>query len=87
MSDQIAERVIGIFAKHCGLPREQISLKSSLPDLGIDSLAGLGLIADLEEEFNVTISNEMALRLRTVGQATENLRAVLSPAQTGAGNP
>lgn len=42
-----------------------------LSDLGIDSLGFIELIADIETEFNLNISNEDVDKLKTVGDVIE----------------
>jgi len=44
-------------------------LKSKFSELGLDSLERVELIAQLEEEFNVTLENEQAEKIATVQDA------------------
>jgi acyl carrier protein len=46
-------------------------------DLGADSLDIVELIMDFEKEFNVSIPDEKADDIKTVGQATEYLQTIL----------
>lgn len=67
------------------VPVERVTPETTFEELGMSSLDALALIADLEEEFNVSISNEDALALRDVRQAIECVRALTSAEASGAG--
>ena len=69
----MADKVVSVIAAAKGIPPEQIPLDSTFQELKIDSLAGIGIIYDLEDAFNVTISNEEAEQIRTVRQVVERL--------------
>jgi acyl carrier protein len=51
----------------------------------MDSLDGLNLIFELEEEFNINVPDDQALALRNVGQLVEGLKKLLSEGGTTAG--
>jgi acyl carrier protein len=53
-----------------GLAAEQITFSSSfVDDLGADSLDIVELVMELEKDFGVTIPDEEAERIKTVGEA------------------
>lgn len=74
MTDELTNKVIEIIADTQQIPVEKISPESTFAELGIDSLAGMGLVFELESSFNVGIPNEEALQMRTVRAAVESLR-------------
>jgi acyl carrier protein len=76
MNDEIVAKVIDIIARTQYIPRESISPESSFEELGIDSLGGLAIIAEVEKEFGLTVPNEMALGLRDVQQVIESIRSL-----------
>ena len=54
MSDEsVATRVINVFAKFKKVNPEDIKMDTSFDELGLDSLDGLNLIFELEEEFDI----------------------------------
>ena len=68
MSD-VKERVISLIAEKMGVQAEQITEETHfINDLQSDSLDMAELVIDLEEEFNITISDEDAQKIETVGQ-------------------
>ena len=66
MSDEITGIVIASIAKIKEIAPETIKLDSSFEDLKMDSLDGLDLFFQLEEAFDLTITDERARSLRTV---------------------
>ncbi len=66
----IEERVIEIVSEQMGVAKDQISKETSfINDLGADSLDTVELVMELEEEFDITIPDEKAEEIQTVGQA------------------
>ena len=85
MSDTLTQRVISIIANTQNIPVEQISDESSFEELGIDSLGGLSIIFELENEFNISIPNEDALLISNVRQLVDNLEKLVSYGMADAG--
>ncbi len=66
----IAERVIQIIVDKLGVePSETTPEAGFTTDLGADSLDTVELIMEFEKEFNVSIPDEEAEKIQTVGQA------------------
>jgi len=85
VSDSIAERAIAVIAKYRKVAPETIKLETTFEELKIDSLDGINLVFELEEEFNISIPDDKALAMRSVGQIVEGLKILLSgenPAET-----
>jgi acyl carrier protein len=71
----IEERVINIVAEQMGTPRDNINRETSFTnDLGADSLDTVELVMELEEEFDITIPDEKAEEIQTVGQAIDYIQ-------------
>lgn len=74
----IFENVAQALAEQFELEAESITMDTSLiDDLGADSLDVVELIMTLEETFSISISDEDAVKLDTVGKIVdylENLR-------------
>ena len=88
MPEAIEERVMKAIAATAHVPVERVTRETTFEELGMTSLDALALIADLEEEFDVSIPNEDALALRDVRQAIECVLALLPEAESsGAGQP
>ncbi len=66
----VEERVIEIVSEQMGVAKDQITKDTSfVNDLGADSLDTVELVMELEEEFDITIPDEKAEEIQTVGQA------------------
>ena len=73
MSD-IASKVKGIIVEKLGVDESEVTPEASFTnDLGADSLDTVELIMELEKEFNVSIPDEQAENITTVGQAISYL--------------
>jgi acyl carrier protein len=69
MSD-IASKVKSIIVEKLGVDESEVTPEASFTnDLGADSLDTVELIMELEKEFNVSIPDEQAENITTVGQA------------------
>jgi len=78
MSDELAEKVMSVIATSKRLPREQISLDSTLESLGLDSLDQLNLLFALESDFNISIPDDEAKAIRTVREMVEGVRKLVA---------
>lgn len=62
------EKVRKLLAEQLNIAADKIDLKSRvIEDLGADSLDVVEMLMVLEDEFNVTVSDEESLQLKTVG--------------------
>jgi acyl carrier protein len=80
MSDELAEKVLSVIATSKRIPRERVSLDSSLEDLGMDSLDQLNLLFALESDFNISIPDEEAKSIRNVREMVEGVRKLVAGA-------
>ena len=75
MSDDLAAKVKSIIVDKLGVDEDSIADESSFTnDLGADSLDTVELIMEFEKEFDLTISDEDAEKIATVGDAVSYLQ-------------
>lgn len=75
MSD-IAKRVTKIIVDKLGVEESEVTTEASFTnDLGADSLDTVELIMELEKEFDLSIPDEAAEKIQTVGQAVAYIEA------------
>lgn len=68
----VQDRVIDIVAEQLGVDKEKVTPDTSfVNDLGADSLDTVELVMELEEEFDISIPDEEAEKIQTVGQAIQ----------------
>lgn len=70
----IAERVQKIIVDKLGVDDSEVTPEASFTnDLGADSLDTVELIMEFEKEFDISIPDDQAENIQTVGQAIEYL--------------
>ncbi len=73
---EISEKVKQIIIDKLGVDGSEVTDEASFTnDLGADSLDTVELIMEFEKEFDVSIPDEQAENIQTVGQAIEYLEA------------
>jgi acyl carrier protein len=77
-TESVADRVKQIIVDKLGVEESEVNLEASFTnDLGADSLDTVELIMELEKEFNVSIPDDQAEQIQTVGQAVKFLEESL----------
>jgi acyl carrier protein len=80
------ERIIQIVCDNLGVSKDQVTRNTSFQeDIGADSLDIVELVMELEEEFEITIPDEEAEKIKTVGQAIDYIEAKLKEKGSGGG--
>ena len=70
----IADRVTKIIVDKLGVDESEVTAEASFTnDLGADSLDTVELIMEFEKEFDISIPDEQAENIQTVGQAISYL--------------
>ncbi len=71
----IEERVREIIIDQLGVTEEEVKTEASfIDDLGADSLDTAELVMAFEQEFGISIPDEEAEKIKTVGQAIEHVK-------------
>ncbi len=83
MDETVAERVIRVFAEFKRMPPEEIKMETTFEELGLDSLDGLNLIFELEEEFNLTVPDDQIKEMKSVAQVVEGIEKLLEAKEKG----
>ncbi len=67
---EVAQRVIAIIVDKLGVEESEVTPNASFTnDLGADSLDTVELIMEFEKEFNLSIPDDQAEKIATVGDA------------------
>ena len=70
--EEIFENVKDVLVEQLGVEQGEVTEEASFQeDLGADSLDLVELIMELEDQFEIKISDEDAQRIQTVGQAVD----------------
>ena len=70
--EEIQQRVVEVISSQLNVPKENVKPEFSFTaDLHADSLDIVEIVMELEEEFDITIPDEAAEKIQTVGQAVD----------------
>ncbi len=73
---EIEEKVIQIVSEQMSVDKNEVSRGTSfVNDLNADSLDTVELVMELEDEFDLTIPDEEAEKLKTVGEAIDYIKS------------
>ena len=76
MSQDVESKVKSIIVDKLGVDEEEVTHDANFTnDLGADSLDTVELIMEFEKEFDISIPDEDAEEIATVGNAVEYLQA------------
>jgi len=76
MPENVQERVTDIIVKKLGVEASQVTEPASFTkDLGADSLDTVELIMEFEKEFDITIEDDDAEKIQTVGDVISYLNS------------
>ena len=68
----IEDKVIGIISEQMGVDKSEITRETSfINDLNADSLDTVELVMEFEDEFDLSIPDEEAEKIQTVGAAVD----------------
>jgi acyl carrier protein len=74
-NDTIFESVKNILVDQLGVEGDAVNMESSfIDDLNADSLDIVELVMAMEQEFNISIPDEEAEKIKTVGDAVDFIR-------------
>lgn len=66
--DMIFEKIKKLLAEQINISEDEIKMESDIiNDLGADSLDVVEMIMGVETEFNVTVPDEVAMEMKTIG--------------------
>ncbi|MBR5203979.1 MAG: acyl carrier protein [Bacteroidaceae bacterium] len=74
---EIQERVKAIIVDKLGVEESEVTMEASFTnDLGADSLDTVELIMEFEKEFGISIPDDQAEKISTVGDAVAHIEAI-----------
>lgn len=75
--EAIFEKLIAIVVEKLHVNRTQVTLESTMQDLGADSLDMVEIVMRIEEEFNIQINDADAEKLHTMQEVVAYIQAQL----------
>ncbi|MBP5180202.1 MAG: acyl carrier protein [Clostridiales bacterium] len=74
-NEELFEKLKGMIVDQLGVEADSISLESSfVDDLNADSLDMVELVMAMEQEFDISVPDEVAEKVGTVGDAVEFIK-------------
>ena len=77
MNQEIAERVQKVMAKHLRKPVEEVPLDATFEQLGMDSLDGVNLLFEIEDEFDISIDDQEAKAIKSIPEMVNGVEVLL----------
>ena len=75
MADEIEDKIIEIVSEQMGVDKGEVTRDTSfVNDLNADSLDTVELVMEFEDEFEMSIPDEEAEKIQTVGQAIDYIK-------------
>jgi acyl carrier protein len=75
MAEDIEQKVIEIVSEQMGVDKSEITRETHfINDLNADSLDTVELVMEFEDEFELSIPDEEAEKIQTVGQAIDYIK-------------
>ena len=75
---EVFEKVVGIVAEQMGVDKAEIQRETSfVNDLNADSLDTVELVMEFEDEFDMSIPDEEAEKIQTVGDAVKYIMNIV----------
>jgi acyl carrier protein len=74
----VEERVIKVFAEFKKISPDTIKRETTFEEMGLDSLDGLNLIFELEEEFDLTVPDDKVQEMKSVGEVIEGIEYLIA---------
>jgi len=80
--EQVFDQVVRIVSEHSVVPREEICEHHQLfHDLGLDSLDLVECSMEIEEEFDVSVPDELVEQVKTVANVLDGVLTLLAQVQ------
>ncbi len=79
MNDTVTKKVFALIADYADTSPGQITMETTFEELGLDSVDGLSIMAELEDVFDVSLPSDDVLGMTRVGQAVTAFQSHLAP--------
>jgi acyl carrier protein len=78
MPGELDARVIAVIARMQKIPVDSVTLDKTFEELNIDSLDGINVMFEVENEFGIEIPDEEARQIRSVRQMAEGIEKLVA---------
>lgn len=78
MPAELAARVIQVIAKTQHLPPESFTIDQTFAELKFDSLDGMNILFAIETEFDISIPDDQAVKIKSVREMVEGIEKLVA---------
>lgn len=78
MPADLASRVIQVMAKTQHLPPESITIDQTFEELKFDSLDGMNILFAVENEFDISIPDDQAVKIKSVREMVDGIERMIA---------
>lgn len=84
MPAELADRVIQVIAKTQHLQPGTITIDQTFADLKFDSLDGMNILFAIENEFDISVPDDQAVKLKSVREMVEGIQKLVAAKEAAA---
>jgi len=84
MPAELAARVIQVIAKTQHLLPESITIDQTFAELKFDSLDGMNILFAIETEFDISIPDDQAVKIKSVREMVEGIEKLVDAKEAAA---
>ena len=84
MPAELAARAIQVIAKTQHLPPESIAIDQTFAELNFDSLDGMNILFAIENEFDISIPDDQAVKIKSVREMVDGIERLVAAKDTAA---
>jgi acyl carrier protein len=84
MPAELAARAIQVIAKTQHVPPESITIDQTFAELKFDSLDGMNILFAIESEFDISIPDDQAVKIKSVREMLEGIEKLVAAKQAAA---
>jgi acyl carrier protein len=77
MNMELEERIRKLVAKQMRIPVDNVTIDSTFEQLGMDSLDGVNLLFEVEEEFDISIDDDASRSIKSVREMVNGIEMLL----------
>jgi acyl carrier protein len=84
MPAELDARAIQVIAKTQHLPPESITIDQTFAELKFDSLDGMNILFAIENEFDISIPDDQAVKIKSVREMVEGIEKLVAAKRAAA---
>lgn len=79
--EEIFQKFRQLVSENNKIPVEDITMESTFEELNLDSLDGITVLNDIENQYNITLPNDVVMKMKSVRQVVDGVYDFLQTPQ------